>query len=47
MMGAVAQISFPAKRAYRFTTRTLEMTGMEEVETIAPDNHLRLTVDVA
>jgi hypothetical protein len=47
MTGEVAQISFPTKGVYKFTTRTLEMPGMEEVETIGPDNHLRLTVNVA
>lgn len=47
MTGDVAQISFPTKGVYKFTTRTLEMPGMEEVETIGPDNHLRLTVNVA
>ena len=47
MTGDVAQISFPTKGVYKFTTRALEMPGMEEVETIGPDNHLRLTVDVA
>ena len=47
MTGDVAQISFPAKGVYRFTTKTLEMPGMAEVKTIGPDNHLMLTVNVA
>jgi hypothetical protein len=47
MTGDVAQISFPAKGVYKFTTKTLEMPGMAEVETIGPDNHLMLTVNVA
>lgn len=46
MSGDVAQISFPTKGVYKFTTRTLEMPGMAEVKTIGPDNHLMLTVDV-
>jgi hypothetical protein len=47
MTGDVAQISFPTKGVYKFTTRTLEMPGMAEVETQGPDNHLMLTVDAA
>lgn len=47
MTGDVAQISFPTKGVYKFTTKTLEMPGMAEVKTIGPDNHLMLTVDVA
>ena len=47
MTGDVAQISFPMRGVYRFTTKTLEMPGMAEVETIGPDNHLMLTVNVA
>lgn len=47
MTGDVAQISFPTKGVYKFTTRTLEMPGMAEVKTIGPDNHLMLTVNVA
>jgi hypothetical protein len=47
MTGDVAQISFPTKGVYRFTTKTLEMPGMAEVKTIGPDNHLMLTVNVA
>ena len=47
MTGDVAQISFPTKGVYKFTTKTLEMPGMAEVETIGPDNHLMLTVNVA
>jgi hypothetical protein len=47
MTGDVAQISFPTKGVYRFTTKTLEMPGMAEVKTIGPDNHLMLTVSVA
>jgi hypothetical protein len=39
MTGDVAQISFPTKGVYKFTTKTLEMPGMAEVETIGPDNH--------
>ena len=46
MTGDVAQISFPAKGDYRFTTKTLEMPGMAEVKTIGPDNHLLLSVNV-
>ena len=47
MTGDVAQISFPTKGVYKFTTKTLEMPGMAEVETIGPDNRLMLTVNVA
>ena len=47
MTGDVAQISFPTKGVYKFTTKTLEMPGMAEVKTIGPDNHLMLTVNVA
>lgn len=47
MTDDVAQISFPTKGVYKFTTKTLEMPGMAEVKTIGPDNHLVLTVDVA
>jgi hypothetical protein len=47
MTGDVAQISFPTKGVYKFTTKTLEMPGMAEVKTIGPDHHLMLTVNVA
>jgi hypothetical protein len=47
MTGDVAQISFATKGVYKFTTKTLEMPGMAEVETIGPDHNLQLTVDVA
>jgi hypothetical protein len=47
MTGDVAQISFPNKGVYKFTTKTLEMPGMAEVKTIGPDNDLMLTVNVA
>ena len=47
MTGDVAQISFPTKGVYKFTTRTLEMPGMAEVKTTGPDNHLMLTINVA
>jgi hypothetical protein len=47
MTGDVAQISFPTKGVFKFTTKTLEMPGMAEVETIGPDHNLQLTVDVA
>ena len=52
MTGDVAQISFPTKGVYRFTTKThvagmQEMPGTEEVATVGPDNKLMLTVNVA
>lgn len=40
-------VSFAKKGVYRLGTTTVEMPGRMEVETIGPDNSLRLVVTVA
>jgi hypothetical protein len=40
-------ISFPRKGVYRLGTKPVEMPGAMEVETVGPDNNLRLVVTVA
>lgn len=48
MMNHRLTLSFPRKGVYRLGTKTVEMPGgMMEVETIGPDNQLRLVVTVA
>jgi hypothetical protein len=42
-----SQLSFTTPGTYRFGTKVLPMNGMPEVETIGPDNTLKLTVTVA
>lgn len=46
MMGQSLLLVFKQPAVYRFKTRVIEMGSMEEVETIGPDNKLRLTVVV-
>jgi hypothetical protein len=43
------QVTMTCRKAgvYRFDTRTVEMPGAMEVETIGPDNQLRMVVTVA
>ena len=46
MMSEGTQVLFAESGTYRLETETLEMPGMEEVETTGPDNMLMLTVRV-
>ena len=45
--GQARSLTFTKPGTYTFATKTLPMKGMPEVQTIGPDNHLRLTVTVA
>jgi hypothetical protein len=45
--GQAQTLTFAKPGMYRFDTRVLPMTGMPEVATVGPDNHLRLMVTVA
>src|SRR6266511_3381394 len=47
MMNHGTTIAFAKRGVYRLKTKTVEMPGMAEVETIGPDNTLRLVVTVA
>lgn len=46
MMGERQTITFKQRGVYRLKNRVIEMGSMTEVETIGPDNTLRLTVVV-
>jgi plastocyanin len=45
--GQARSLTFTKPGTYKFDTKSLPMKGMPEVQTIGPDNHLRLTVTVA
>jgi hypothetical protein len=45
--GQAQTLTFSKPGTYRFDTKTSSMKGMPDVQTVGPDNMLRLTVTVA